>query len=51
MEFAQKLLMETEGQVSIPLARVFNLSLIEEVVPFERKEANVIPLFKKGLDK
>ena len=33
---------------SIPLARVFNLLLKEGVVPFEWKEANIIPLFKKG---
>ena len=43
-----KLLMETVEQVSIPLARVFNLSLEEGVVPFEWKEANIIPLFKNG---
>ena len=43
-----KLLMETVEQISIPLARVFNLSLKEGVVPFEWKEANNIPLFKKG---
>ena len=43
-----KLLMETIEQISIPLARVFNLSLKEGVVPFEWKEANIIPLFKKG---
>ena len=43
-----KLLMETVEQISIPLARVFNLSLKEAVVPFEWKEANIIPLFKKG---
>ena len=30
-----KLLMETVQQISIPLARVFNLSLKEGVVPFE----------------
>ena len=36
------------SQGSIPLARVFNLSLKEGVVPFEWKEANIIPLFKKG---
>ena len=42
------LLMETVEQISIPLARVFNLSLKEGVVPFEWKEANIIPLFKKG---
>ena len=43
-----KLLMETVEQISIQLARVFNLSLKEGVVPFEWKEANIIPLFKKG---
>ena len=43
-----KLLMETVEQISIPLARVFNLSLKEGVVPFEWKKANIIPLFKKG---
>ena len=43
-----KLLMETVEQIGIPLARVFNLSLKEGVVPFEWKEANIIPLFKKG---
>ena len=44
-----KLLMERVGQISIPLARVFNLSLKEGVVPFEWKEANIIRLFKKDL--
>ena len=43
-----KLLMETVNQISIPLARVFNLSLKDGVVPLEWKEANIIPLFKKG---
>ena len=43
------LLMETVEQISIPLARVFNLSLKEGVVHFEWKEANIIPLFKKCL--
>ena len=43
-----KQLMETVEQISIPLARVFNLSLKEGVVPFEWKEANMIPLFKRG---
>ena len=37
-----KLLMETVEQIRIPLARVFNLSLKEGVVPFEWKEANII---------
>ena len=44
-----KLLMETVVQISIPLARVFNFSLKEGIVPFELKEANIIPLFKKSL--
>ena len=44
-----KLLMETVDQISVPLARVFNLSLKEGVVPFEWKEANIIRLFKKDL--
>ena len=39
-----KLLMETVEQIT----RVFNLSLKEGVVPFEWKEANIVPLFKKG---
>ena len=43
-----KLLMETVEQISIPLARVFNLSLKEGVVPFEWIKANTIPLLKKG---
>ena len=43
-----KLLMETVEQISIPLARVFNLSLKEGVVPFEWKETNLMPLLKKG---
>ena len=43
-----KLLMETVQQISIPSARVFNLSLKEGVVPFQCKEANIIPIFKKG---
>ena len=42
-----KLLMETE-QISTPLARVFNLSLKEGVVPVEWKEANIMPIFKMG---
>ena len=40
-----KLLMETVRQISIPLARVLNLSSKGGVVPFEWKEANIIPLF------
>ena len=47
-EIPPKLPLETVQQVSIPLSRVFNLSLKDGVVPFEWKEANIIPLFKKG---
>ena len=31
-----------------PLAHVFIMSLQEGIVPLEWKEANIIPLFKKG---
>ena len=43
-----ELLLETVEHISI-LARVFNLSIKEGVVPFEWKDAkaNIIPLFKK----
>ena len=34
-----KLIMETVEQISVPLARVFNLSLKDGVVPVEWKEA------------
>ena len=40
--------METIEQISMPLARVFNLSLKEGAVAFEWKVANTIPLFKNG---
>ena len=43
-----KLLLEIVQQISIPLATVLNLSLEEGIVPLEWKEANIIPLFKKG---
>ena len=42
------LLLEIVEHISIPLATVFNLSLEEGIVPLEWKEANIIPLFKKG---
>ena len=43
-----KILKETVEQISAPLAHLFNMSLHEGIVPFEWKEANIIPLFKKG---
>ena len=43
-----KLLNEIVEQISAPLAKVFNLSLEEGIVPSEWKEANIMPLFKKG---
>ena len=43
-----KLLKEIVEQISTPLAKVFNLSLEEGLVPSEWKEANIMPLFKKG---
>ena len=43
-----KLLKEIVEHISTPLAKVFNLSLEEGIVPAEWKEANNTPLFKKG---
>ena len=43
-----KLLKEIVEQISTPLAKVFNLSLVEGMVSSEWKEANIAPLFKKG---
>ena len=43
-----KLLKEIVEQISTLLAKVFNLSLEEGIVPSEWKEANITPLFKKG---
>ena len=43
-----KILKEIVERISTPLARVFNMSLQEGIVPLEWKEANIIPLFKKG---
>ena len=45
---APKILKETVEQISTPLAHVFNMSLQEGIVPLEWKEANIIPLYKKG---
>ena len=39
---------EIVEQISTPLAKLFNLSLEEGIVPSEWKEANITPLFKKG---
>ena len=43
-----KILKETVEQISTPLAHVFNMSLQEGIIPLEWKEANIVPLFKKG---
>ena len=47
-EISPKILKETVEQINTPLAHVFNMSLQEGIVPLEWKEANIIPLFKKG---
>ena len=43
-----KILKETVEQTSTSLAHVFNMSLQDGIVPLEWKEANIIPLLKKG---
>ena len=43
-----KLLKEIVEQISTTLAKLFNFSLEEGIVPSEWKEANITPLFKKG---
>ena len=45
---APKILKETVEKMCKPIALLFNMSLQEGIVPFEWKEANIIPLFKKG---
>ena len=42
-----KLRKETVKQISMPLAHLFNMTLQEGIVALERKEANIIPLYKK----
>ena len=42
------MLKEIVQQISTPLAKLFNLSLEEGIVPTEWKEANIMSLFKKG---
>ena len=44
---SSKLLKEIVEQISTPLAKLYNLSLEEGIVPSEWKEANIKPLFKK----
>ena len=45
---SHKILKETVEQINTPLAHVFNMSLQKGIVPSEWKEANIVPLFKKG---
>ena len=42
-----KLLKEIVEQISTTLAKLFIYLSLEEVVPSEWKEANIMPLFKK----
>ena len=48
MGYQQNYLRKLLSELITPLAKLFNLSLEEGVVPSEWKEANITPLFKKG---
>ena len=45
---APDILKQNVDQMCRPLAHVLKMSLQERSVPLEWKEANIIPLFKKG---
>ena len=46
-----KILKETVEQITTPLAHMFDMTLQEGIVPLERKDANIIHLFKKRFKK
>lgn len=46
--FHPRHLKELKDVISGPLAKIFNKSLNEGIVPMEFREANVTPIFKKG---
>jgi len=46
--FTTEFLKKLASDISVPLAMIYNKSLLEGVVPHEWKQANITPLFKKG---
>ena len=48
MVYHKKIRKEIVEQISTSLAHMFNMSLHEGIVSLEWKEANIIPLLKKG---
>ncbi|XP_065582753.1 uncharacterized protein LOC136041889 [Artemia franciscana] len=42
------LLIESNSHISLPLVRIFNMSLAKKSVPNDWRTANIIPIFKKG---
>ena len=43
-----RLLIESAAHISLPLSRIFNMSLAKKSVPNDWRTANIIPIFKKG---
>ena len=43
-----RLLKESAAHISLPLARIFNMSLANKSVPNDWRTANIIPILKKG---
>jgi len=48
-EPSPKLLLEVSNEIACPLLLLFRESFDESCVPHDRRQANITPLFKKGI--